>query len=88
MTQFQLVMENIFDKYKIEEELLKKGFNKFEINMSNHILIFEENINPNIITNLIYNIGYKCDFIENKIELTDEEITLMDDAIRNGYKII
>ncbi len=85
MQRFELTMMCSACKWKITNELKKRGYQDFEIDMNTSILTFNEPVNPDIIINIVNNIGYKIEAIEEKKDYTDEELALIEDAIRNGY---
>jgi len=85
MKKFELTMMCTSCKWKISEELQNHGFNNFEIEMDTSILTFYEEVNSYLIIKIVNGIGYKIEEKSITDDLSDEDIALLEDSIRNGY---
>lgn len=87
MQKFELTMMCTSCKWKISEELKNKGYQNFDIDMTTSILTFHENVSPQIIVSIVNNIGYKIEPIDSMDDMSDEELAILEDALRNGYSL-
>ncbi|MDF2700695.1 MAG: hypothetical protein K0Q49_2258 [Haloplasmataceae bacterium] len=85
MKKFRLTMMCTSCKWKITEELEKKGFKDFNIDMETSILTFNGNVLSAYVISVVNGISYQIKEIDSSDELTDDEIALMEYEIRNGY---
>lgn len=85
MKKFELTMMCTSCKWKITEELKKHGYSNFDIDMESSLLVFQEDVNQDMIIKIVNGIGYKIEALEDGEDFTDEELALIEDAIRNGY---
>jgi hypothetical protein len=87
MKQFELTMMCTSCKWKIMDELKNKGYKNFDIDMESSRLIFEEDVNKEMVMAVVNNIGYKIEPVDSIDEMSDEELAILEDAIRNGYDL-
>ncbi len=87
MKKFELTMMCTSCKWKITEALENFGFSNFSIDMDKSVLTFEDDVNSDVIIRVVNGIGYKIEEIDVEEDLTDEEIALLEDAMRNGYDL-
>ncbi len=87
MKRFELTMMCTACKWKITDELKKKGYQEFDIDMESSILTFLKDVNSNVVIKIVNDIGYKIEPLEENDEMTDEELAMLEDAVRNGYPI-
>jgi hypothetical protein len=85
MKQFELTMMCSSCKWKITDELKRNGFMNFDIDMTSSRLIFEQDVNALVIIKIVNRIGYKIEPIDEELELSDDDLAMIEDAIRNGY---
>lgn len=85
MKKFELTMMCTSCKWKISQELKKKGYSNFDIDMDSSILTFQDEIESHIIIRTINNIGYKIEEIPVNEDFSEEDLALLEDAIRKGY---
>ena len=85
MKKFRLTMMCTSCKWKIASELEGKGFKDFEIDMESSILTMHQKVNADFIIYIVNQVGYQIEELDDFEELTDEEIALFEDEMRNGY---
>lgn len=77
MKKFYITMMCASCKWKISEELKNHGYKGFNIDLNNNILTFNEEVNPKRIINIVSNIRYKIEEIEDDNDLLNEYLQLM-----------
>jgi copper chaperone CopZ len=85
MKRFELTMMCTSCKWKISEELKQHGYDDFDIDMESSTLNFEHDVDASAVIRIVNNIGYKIETLPETEEYSDEELALLEDAIRNGY---
>ncbi len=85
MKKFRLTMMCTSCKWKITEALEKKGFTNFDIDMETSILTFQYDVLSSYVISIVNNIGYQIEEIDVVDDLSDEEMALLENELRNNY---